>query len=176
MPLKKSFMSLEEQCLDEPLPEEEESKDQEVSEVSVSISTPPPTFLDPHDFGPATIFYRKNVSRPQISDICEVTKKSIVSKQELSTPVVQKMSTFLGVFLPIIVFLMGMTYWNRAGKLVGDCGVVYSLAIIWVSSIISVILISSLTAMATNGEITGCLLYTSPSPRDLSTSRMPSSA
>ena len=25
-------------------------------------------------------------------------------------------------------------------------------------------------------EITGCLLYTSPSPRDLSTSRMPSSA
>ena len=27
-----------------------------------------------------------------------------------------------------------------------------------------------------NGAITGCLLYTSPSPRDLSTSRMPSSA
>ena len=25
-------------------------------------------------------------------------------------------------------------------------------------------------------EVTGCLLYTSPSPRDLSTSRMPSSA
>ena len=27
-----------------------------------------------------------------------------------------------------------------------------------------------------NGEFTDCLLYTSPSPRDLSTSRMPSSA
>ena len=27
-----------------------------------------------------------------------------------------------------------------------------------------------------NGEQTDCLLYTSPSPRDLSTSRMPSSA
>ena len=27
-----------------------------------------------------------------------------------------------------------------------------------------------------SGEIRGCLLYTSPSPRDLSTSRMPSSA
>ena len=26
------------------------------------------------------------------------------------------------------------------------------------------------------GEVAGCLLYTSPSPRDLSTSRMPSSA
>ena len=26
------------------------------------------------------------------------------------------------------------------------------------------------------GEVRGCLLYTSPSPRDLSTSRMPSSA
>ena len=26
------------------------------------------------------------------------------------------------------------------------------------------------------GELEGCLLYTSPSPRDLSTSRMPSSA
>ena len=29
---------------------------------------------------------------------------------------------------------------------------------------------------ATNGKIKFCLLYTSPSPRDLSTSRMPSSA
>ena len=28
----------------------------------------------------------------------------------------------------------------------------------------------------TNGEVIFCLLYTSPSPRDLSTSRMPSSA
>ena len=27
-----------------------------------------------------------------------------------------------------------------------------------------------------SGALTGCLLYTSPSPRDLSTSRMPSSA
>ena len=27
-----------------------------------------------------------------------------------------------------------------------------------------------------NEQVTGCLLYTSPSPRDLSTSRMPSSA
>ena len=27
-----------------------------------------------------------------------------------------------------------------------------------------------------NGKIEACLLYTSPSPRDLSTSRMPSSA
>ena len=27
-----------------------------------------------------------------------------------------------------------------------------------------------------NANLTGCLLYTSPSPRDLSTSRMPSSA
>ena len=31
-------------------------------------------------------------------------------------------------------------------------------------------------ASQTEGEITPCLLYTSPSPRDLSTSRMPSSA
>ena len=29
---------------------------------------------------------------------------------------------------------------------------------------------------AIDGAITACLLYTSPSPRDLSTSRMPSSA
>ena len=28
----------------------------------------------------------------------------------------------------------------------------------------------------TNSRVDGCLLYTSPSPRDLSTSRMPSSA
>ena len=28
----------------------------------------------------------------------------------------------------------------------------------------------------TDGEITGCLLYTSPSPRDVKRSRMPSSA
>ena len=31
-------------------------------------------------------------------------------------------------------------------------------------------------AMATIAKLTNCLLYTSPSPRDLSTSRMPSSA
>ena len=30
--------------------------------------------------------------------------------------------------------------------------------------------------MKSTGEVMGCLLYTSPSPRDLSTSRMPSSA
>ena len=30
--------------------------------------------------------------------------------------------------------------------------------------------------MPGDGVVTGCLLYTSPSPRDLSTSRMPSSA
>ena len=37
----------------------------------------------------------------------------------------------------------------------------------------------SLVSMAPNNEVSGlrtCLLYTSPSPRDLSTSRMPSSA
>ena len=32
------------------------------------------------------------------------------------------------------------------------------------------------TALSTIGRFTACLLYTSPSPRDLSTSRMPSSA
>ena len=32
------------------------------------------------------------------------------------------------------------------------------------------------TSLINDAEITGCLLYTSPSPRDLSTSRMPSSA
>ena len=31
-------------------------------------------------------------------------------------------------------------------------------------------------AAAHSGNVTACLLYTSPSPRDLSTSRMPSSA
>ena len=38
-------------------------------------------------------------------------------------------------------------------------------------------LISEISAIATDlAEFIGCLLYTSPSPRDLSTSRMPSSA
>ena len=32
------------------------------------------------------------------------------------------------------------------------------------------------TQQAAMAELDGCLLYTSPSPRDLSTSRMPSSA
>ena len=30
--------------------------------------------------------------------------------------------------------------------------------------------------LAANGNVTGCLLYTSPSPRDYAASRMPSSA
>ena len=39
----------------------------------------------------------------------------------------------------------------------------------------SVVMVFS-AAIGTHGGIGGCLLYTSPSPRDLSTSRMPSSA
>ena len=35
---------------------------------------------------------------------------------------------------------------------------------------------SARTPIIFEGQSTGCLLYTSPSPRDLSTSRMPSSA
>ena len=35
---------------------------------------------------------------------------------------------------------------------------------------------AELKAVVTNGQVSSCLLYTSPSPRDLSTSRMPSSA
>ena len=39
-----------------------------------------------------------------------------------------------------------------------------------------VLIIAPLTATTLSKWVTGCLLYTSPSPRDLSTSRMPSSA
>ena len=46
----------------------------------------------------------------------------------------------------------------------------------WVDPNSGDILISSRFTQAQIDEFYGCLLYTSPSPRDLSTSRMPSSA
>ena len=44
--------------------------------------------------------------------------------------------------------------------------------------VIAILAIIQIRVVATNlgPEVYGCLLYTSPSPRDLSTSRMPSSA
>ena len=57
-------------------------------------------------------------------------------------------------------------------------GVQYSLSLVALKALPVVILggLTSLPGAIIGGLIIGCLLYTSPSPRDLSTSRMPSSA
>jgi len=44
------------------------------------------------------------------------------------------------------------------------------------SSVLGPVYIAELAPAKMRGRLVGCLLYTSPSPRDLSTSRMPSSA
>ena len=55
--------------------------------------------------------------------------------------------------------------------------VISSLAIALLFGVACQLVLRLATSMeASGGELNGCLLYTSPSPRDLSTSRMPSSA
>ena len=46
----------------------------------------------------------------------------------------------------------------------------------WIKSVGGVIVKRDLIQESTSNEWDGCLLYTSPSPRDLAQSRMPSSA
>lgn len=121
--------------------------------MSTQTTTPPQTFLDPNDIGPSTVYYRETSSRPDIRDLREKVKKSNINRAPPVDREKKNMGTFLGVFLPIIVSLMSMTYWVRVGKLVGDCGVVYSLLIIWVSAIVSLILITTLSALGSNGEM-----------------------
>ena len=45
-----------------------------------------------------------------------------------------------------------------------------------INSLTGTLPVDAVTARSTLAEFNNCLLYTSPSPRDLSTSRMPSSA
>lgn len=136
----------------EPSSEFDESTNDE-SLTTQSTTTPPQTFLDPNDIGPSTVYYRGGLERPDIQELrkrtkdLKITKKPPVDKKE------KKLNSFTGVFLPVIVSLISMTYFTRAGKLVGDLGVVYALLIIWVSCIICVITITSLVAIGTNGEI-----------------------
>ncbi|EAX86219.1 hypothetical protein TVAG_069070 [Trichomonas vaginalis G3] len=144
---------------------DDESMDTQESIESVSesksttSSKPPETFLDPNEVVPSTYFYKKSSSRPTISELREKSKHSKHKKAPPVDETKKNMGTFTGVYLPVIVNLVGMTYWVRAGKLVGDCGVVYALLIIWVSAIISIILISSLSALGTNGEMDGGGIY-----------------
>ena len=68
----------------------------------------------------------------------------------------------------------------KDNKNFGEASIYYAILIILLGSIISIIPNSSfLNYMNLNfnlGVIKGCLLYTSPSPRDVEESRMPSSA
>ncbi|EAY20914.1 Amino acid permease family protein [Trichomonas vaginalis G3] len=137
--------------------DDESQSTSNVTNESASESTPAPpaTFIDPHDFGPSTVFYKKIAKRPTVSDLRARSDNCHIQKEPPVDETQKTMNAFTGVFLPTFINLMGMTYWTRAGKLVGDCGVVYSLAIIWLSCVISIILITSLNAMGTNGEIDG---------------------
>lgn len=109
--------------------------------------------MDPNNIGPSTVFYRETSTRPDIRELREKAKNAKYTKAPPVDKTKKNFGTFAGVFLPVIVNLISMTYWVRAGKLVGDCGVVYSLLIIWVSAIISIIIITSLCALGTNGEM-----------------------
>ena len=112
----------------------------------------PHAFIDPSEQCPDTYFYRKETPRPRISDLQEKAKRSKIKE---APPVDKKKNrgTFAGVFLPIIVNMMGTIFWNRVGKLVGNVGIVYSIVIVWCAALISFLVITSLTAMATNGEL-----------------------
>lgn len=129
------------------------------SNTSQSTSVPPETFLDPDDVGPSSVFYKSEQVRPEIYELRAKSRHLKISKGPPVDKQQKNMKTFKGVFLPVIVNLISMTYFTRAGKLVGDLGVVYSLAIIWISYVICIISITSLNAFGTNGEISGAGIY-----------------
>lgn len=129
----------------------EESHETE-KEANTEPEVPPSAFLDPHDIGPSTIYYRTVAKRPSVQDIRAKVANMVIQKEPPVDDKVKPLNSFTGVFLPNFVNLIAMTYWTRAGKLVGDCGIVFSIGIIWLASLISIILITSLSAMGTNGD------------------------
>ena len=78
------------------------------------------------------------------------------------------LGTFGGVFTPSILTILGLVLFLLVPFVVGSVGLFQALLILGLSTLVSVLTSISLATV--------CLLYTSPSPRDLSTSRMPSSA
>ena len=72
-------------------------------------------------------------------------------------------------------FMLGMVYWISVEGL--HWAVVTLSSLTGTDAYVAAIGLSMITlVIALNGKPKFCLLYTSPSPRDLSTSRMPSSA
>ena len=78
----------------------------------------------------------------------------------------KKLGTFGGVFTPSLLTILGLVLFLRVGTVTGDVGLVAMLAILGLSTLVSVLTTISLAAIATNLRVGGCLLYTSPSPRD----------
>lgn len=117
------------------------------------------TNLDPNVLISAGLFNNNTTIRPNINEIREKTRKLIINKEPPVDDPKKSMGMFTGVFLPIFVSLISMTYWTRIGKLVGDCGIFYSILILWIAAAVSLILMTSLAALSTNGEMDGGGIY-----------------
>ena len=62
---------------------------------------------------------------------------------------------FGGVFTPCTLTILGVIMFLRFGYVVGQAGIIYALAIIAVSKLITVLTTLSLSAIATNTEVKG---------------------
>ena len=89
-----------------------------------------------------------------------------------------KVIAYMDVILPLMMFvamLLVLGRWSRQNELtimaVSGLGLSHLLR-----PVVFLILVGALTVGSFSMVVGPCLLYTSPSPRDLSTSRMPSSA
>ena len=65
------------------------------------------------------------------------------------------MGTFAGVFTPSILTILGIILFLRTGYVVGNAGLVGSLAIIGIATAVSILTSLSLSAIATNFEVRG---------------------
>ena len=85
------------------------------------------------------------------------------------------MLKYFGLILSIVILLINLFYFDFDDSFLSEDNKVALIGII--GSLCAMILILILIiSEKINSKIKGCLLYTSPSPRDTERSRMPSSA
>ena len=96
--------------------------------------------------------------------------------------VISLLNSYSGIAAAAAGFVVDSQLLIVAGAMVGAAGLILTQVMCkgMNRSLISVLFGGSLSAQTTtssgSGEYTNCLLYTSPSPRDVEESRMPSSA
>jgi amino acid transporter len=82
-------------------------------------------------------------------------EREFVSTADRRDSTTGRFGTFGGVFTPCVLTILGVIMFLRFGHVVGQAGVVYALAIVAASKVITVLTSLSLSAIATNTRVKG---------------------